>query len=177
MAKQRIKAKAVKVPQSREEASERVAEIGILQRKVAELEVEMNAELARVKKAHEDAAAPSNQAIEAKFEAVHAWAAAHREELCPGRKKTVKLTSGEISWRMTPRAVALKKVKDVIAELKRRRLKRFIRITEAVDKEAILKAPTAVAKVAGITIGQREEFVVKPCLTEIEKVALVEKAK
>lgn len=177
MAKQRIKAKAAKVPQSREKASELVAEIGVLQRKVVELEAQMNAELARVKKMWEDLAAPSNRKIEAKFDAVHAWAAANRDALCPGRTKTVKLTSGEIAWRLTPPAVALKKVKDVIAELKRRRLGRFLRISEAVDKDAILKDRKAVASIKGISIGQREEFVVKPCLTEIEKVKTVGPAK
>ena len=49
-------------------------------------------------------------------------------------------------------------------------LKRFIRTKEEINKEAILDEPEVVASVKGISITQKEDFVIVPFETELESV-------
>ena len=76
--------------------------------------------------------------------------------------------TGIFGWRMTPPAVSLHNVKSVLEVLKRLNLKRFIRVKEEINKEAILKEPNIAKKVKGIFIRQDEEFFVKPAILEVE---------
>ncbi len=169
--KPRIKSDAVPTPGTQVEAEDMVAQIGALQRQVVSIESAMNDELSAIKRGFEEEALPLNAKIEELFLGVKAWAETNRSDLCKGTRKTVNLTSGEISWRKTPKKVSLKKIPDVIQALKSLSLDRFIRTKEEVDKEAILNDADAVQGVRGITISQKEEFIVKPFESEIEKAA------
>lgn len=168
-ATKRIKTETLPVPATQAEAEQLLQDIGDLQREVGRLEADMNDQLSRVKQGYEDQAKPLNQQIEAKFAALHAWAEAHRGELLAKGGKTAKLATGEVSWRTTPPSVSLRQPGVVIETLKRLGLGRFVRAKEEVNKEAILSEPDAVKGVAGITIGQKEEFVAKPFSSEIER--------
>jgi phage host-nuclease inhibitor protein Gam len=102
---------------------------------------------------------------------VHVWAEANRDALTSnGKTKTVKLAAGEISWRMRPPSVAVRGMAAVIEALKKLKLSRFIRTKEELDKEAVLADPDAVNAIKGISITQREDFVIKPDATELEEV-------
>lgn len=169
--KPRIKSDAVPTPGNQEEAEDMIAQIGALQRQVIAIETAMNDELAAIKRGFEEEAQPLNAKIETLFLGVKAWAETNRTDICKGARKTVSLTSGEISWRKTPKKVTLKKVDDVIQALKSLKLDRFVRTKEEVDKEGILNDVEAVQGVKGITISQKEEFIVKPFESEIEKAA------
>ena len=59
----------------------------------------------------------------------------------------------------------------------KRRLKQFIRVKQEVDKEAMLKEPDVAKSVKGVTIGQHEEFMVKPAELELEITSDVSKFK
>lgn len=172
MKREKTKATAVRVPQSRFAAALFVYEIGTHQRERTRLETAMNERLAKLKLQYEEAAKPHADAIVALAKGLEIWAAANRDALTEGGKvKTATLSTGEIRWRMTPPAVSLKNVKDVLAALVEKGLRRFIRSKDEVDKEAILKEPSAVKGIPGISIGQREEFVIVPLETKLEEVA------
>jgi phage host-nuclease inhibitor protein Gam len=163
---------AVPVPQSREAVNDAIAEIGLLQRARETLETGMNGELAEIKAAFEAEAKVFGDKIAALRQGIEIWCSANRDELTGGGKtKTVELAAGEVRWRMTPPSVSLKNVAEVVKRLAKRRLRRFLRVKIEVDKEAILKEPDAVKGIEGITIGQREEFVVVPFETKLEEVA------
>jgi phage host-nuclease inhibitor protein Gam len=164
-----IKANAVAAPAMKEEAEQLLHEIGTLQRMVSSIENAMNDELAKVKAEHEEKAKPINEEIEGKFHALHAWAETNKGTLLKGKSKTATLATGVVLWRTTPPSVSIKNADEVMAELKKLRLKQFIRVTESVNKEAILAAPAKVDGIAGIKITQREEFVAKPFESEIER--------
>lgn len=169
----RLKTEALNqdVPQTRDEANEAVAEIGRLQRDRTRIEADMNADLASVRAQYEGKAKPLGEQITQLTRGVHVWAEANRDALTGnGRTKTVKLASGEISWRMRPPSVAVRGMAAVIEALKALKLKRFIRVREELDKEAVLADPDAVGSVKGISITQREDFVIKPDATELEEV-------
>ncbi len=165
----RIKTAAVAVPRTREEAEALLGAIGLAQREVVRIEADMNDRLSAIKAAAEQAAAPYNDDIEASFKALHAWAEAHRDTLCE-RGKTVRLATGEISWRQRPPSVRITGLEKVLETLRRLGLERFLRQKIEVDKEHVLRDPAAVAGVRGIAVVTGvEDFVARPYESEIER--------
>jgi phage host-nuclease inhibitor protein Gam len=75
-----------------------------------------------------------------------------------------------VQWRLRPPKVVVKGLEAVLDKLRRMGLERFIRTKEEINKEAILAEPDAVKRVAGISIEQGEDFVIKPFETQLEEV-------
>lgn len=174
MAKPRTKTRGanIPVPQSREEAARAVREIGDAGRELARLETAMNDEIAAVKERFENQATPFRDFVAGRTEGLKMWAEANRTALTGGDKtKTVDLGTGELKWRQTPPKVSIRgKVEDCIAALKRLGLKRFIRIKEEVDREAMLKDKAAARTVPGVSIGSEgEDFYVEPFEAELAR--------
>ncbi|MFH1866589.1 MAG: host-nuclease inhibitor Gam family protein [Patescibacteria group bacterium] len=112
------------------------------------------------------------QAIQNLLNSLFIFAEENRSKLTYwGKRKSVKIATGSFGWRLTPIAVTIQNAAEIIQELKRRKLLNFIRIKETVNKEAILKRPTQVADIRGISISQREEFRVKPSRITVEIVS------
>ena len=166
----RVKAPAqtVRVPQTRDEVSADIAEIGRLIRERARIEAAMGDAIAKVREGFEAEAQPLGARMTALHSGVQTWCEAHRAELTAGGKtKTAVFTTGEVRWRMTPPSVALRGIEAVMAALRERGLLRFIREKQEVNKEAILAEPAAVAGIPGILVRQEEEFVVVPHEAEL----------
>jgi phage host-nuclease inhibitor protein Gam len=169
----RIKTEAADhaVPQSAGELNEAIAEIGRCQRERQRIETQMNEALAFWRGKYEEKAKPHADRIAELTRGVAMYCEAHRDVLTNGGKtKTARLASGEVSWRMRPPSVAVRGAEAVINALKKAGLDRFLRVKIEVDKEAVLADPAAVAKVRGLSISQREDFVIKPDSTELEEV-------
>jgi phage host-nuclease inhibitor protein Gam len=168
--KLKVAATQYKVPQSREEVTQAILQIGLDQRERLRVETAMNDEIAAIKTKYETQAAPLNDNIVQLQAGVQIWCEANRTQLTnDGKVKTVNFGSGDVRWRMTPKSVTLKKVKAVLAALRKQGLKRFIREKEEVNKEQILAEPDAVKDIAGITISQHEEFVIEPFEAKLEE--------
>ena len=165
----RIKADAAPAAQSRSDAETLLADIGHNQRRVTEIEAAMNDRLSAIKAEFEQPAAPFNDAIKAKFASLQVRAEANREDLLTARSKTVRLATGELSWRTTPPSVRITGTDMVMENLKRMGFGDLIRTKEEINKEAILAEPERVEGLKGITISQREEFVAKPFESQIER--------
>lgn len=168
--KTRIKqaASAVFVPQNREQVNAAIRELGVLQRELARIAADMNDELAAVKESYETDAEPRRQRVAALTQGVQIWSEANRDALTQGGKvKTAAFTTGEVAWRLRPPSVRITGKEAVLDALRRLGLKRFIRETPEVNKEAILNDPEAVAHVPGIGISQGEDFVVTPFEAEL----------
>ena len=164
-------AAAFPVPQHRDQVIEAIAEIGRRQRERTRIETAMNDDLAKVREAWERQAAPHLDAIRELSRGVQIWCEANRDLLTQGGKvKFARLASGEVKWRLTPPKVLIKAVDTVVSYLKQAGLDRFLRVKEEPNKEAILTEPEAVAHIKGITISQREEFIVVPFETELEEI-------
>lgn len=160
------------VPQTRDAVVEAVAEIGRLQRERLRISTAMNDDLAVVRERYEAEALPLAERINELRAGVQTWCEAHRDELTEnGKTKTAALASGEIRWRVTPPSVSIKVAEKVIEALRGFGLTRFLREKVEIDKTAILAEPEAVKGIKGITINQREEFVVVPFETSLEEVA------
>lgn len=169
----RVKLEAVDhyVAQSREDVNTAIAEIGRLQRERSRIESEMNDNLASVREEYEHAAKPHADRISDLTRGVALWCEANRTDLThDGKTKTARFASGEISWRTRPPSVMARGLDNVIKALKSLGLDRFLRVKEELDKDAILREPEAVEAIKGITISQKEDFVIKPDATELEEV-------
>jgi phage host-nuclease inhibitor protein Gam len=161
-------AAAVTVPQSRDQASAYIAEIGALQRDLERLAADMNDELAAIKERHETNAQPQLDRIKALTSGVQIWCEANRDNLTQnGKVKTAALPSGEIGWRIRPPSVRVTGAEAVLDALRRASLTEFIREKQEVNKEAILASPEKVAGIHGIAITQGEDFFVTPFATEL----------
>lgn len=152
------------VPQDRDEAAATITAIGVLNRDLARLEADMNDQLAEIKEAFEQRAAPMRAAVEEKTNALSIWAEANRSRLTDGDKsKTIDLGTGVLRWRLRPPSVRLVKVDQVVQRLKDLGLQRFLREKVEIDKDAMLREPEAARTVAGVSIGTAgEDFIVEP---------------
>lgn len=160
------------VPQTQDEVVAAIAAIGRHQRERTRIEADMNDQLALVRQRFEAEAAPHLDKIRALQQGVQVWCEANRAALTDGgRIKHARLASGEVSWRLTPPRVLVRAVDTVLAALRQRGLSHMVRVKEEVNREAVLLEPTAVADIKGISISQREEFVIRPFETELEEVS------
>lgn len=179
MAKTRIKRPVFPAPKNLEEAAEFLTFIGREQREVDRIQTELNEEIEKLKAKTMAGLAPHEEKIDRLVEGLHAFAENQKAALTKdGKRKTVPLPTGEFGWRITPPAVTISNRETVLANIKALGLvDRFIRIKEELDKEAMLKEPDLAQTIKGVSITQREEFVVKPSELEIEIVSSAKKLK
>ena len=171
--KEKLKAPEYPVPQNGEEANRFVAEIGVCQRHRTRIESEMNDRLALLKARYEESAAPLNAKIQGMLKGLSTWCEANRVELTrDGKVKFFRFAAGEVSWRSRPPSVAIRSLKSVLAALNNLGLRRFIRVKEEIDKEAMLAEPSVANTVVGVKVASAgEDFVVTPFETKLEEVA------
>lgn len=170
----KLKNNAVKypVPQSREECTDYIAKIGRLQRDRKRIETAMNDAISAIKQQYEEEARPKADEIKSLSAGVQIWCEANRLSITNnGKVKFANLSAGEVKWRMRPPRVTLKGKDAIIETIKHLGLKRFLRIKEDVNKDAILAEPEKAEAIPGITIKQGEDFVIIPFETELEEVA------
>lgn len=162
---------AIPVPQSRDEMTAVIMQIGETRREIARIEGDMNDHLAAIKAQHEQAADPLRDRLQVLETAAHMYAEANRDQLTNmGKLRTVDFPSGKIKWREKPASIRLKSVKDVVAQLQSLQLARFLREKIEPDKEAMIKEPDVASKVAGVTVVTGEEnFVIEPFETGLNK--------
>lgn len=172
--KTRIKSDAVEhwVPADRDEVNAAIAEIGMLQRERLRIEAEMNDELAAVKARYDAEAKAPGERLAELAKGVQLYCEANRVALTKdGKVKFHTFATGEVKWRMTPFAVSLKNVAEVLALLKAKGLRQYIRTKEDVDKEALLTDREKLAEpIKGVNFVQKEEFSIVPAESRIEEV-------
>lgn len=173
--KTRIKAEAVQhwVPDNREAVNEAIAEIGRLQRERERIQADMNDRIATLKAEHDASAKPHAERITELVKGVQLWCEANRAALTrDGKVKFHEFATGVVKWRLTPWSVSLSKAAEVLALLKAKALKQYVREKEEIDREALLADREALVAnpIKGITFKQREEIAIVPHESKIEEV-------
>ncbi|WP_411832296.1 host-nuclease inhibitor Gam family protein [Pseudoxanthomonas mexicana] len=159
------------VPQSRDEVNEAIAKLGRLQRERLRIETAMNDEMAEVKSKHDTEAKPLGDEITELTKGLHLWCEANRATLTQdGKVKFHEFATGVVKWRLRPPSIAIRGAEAVLQTLKKLGLQRFVRAKEEVDKEAMLKELDVAKQVGGVTVSQKEDFVVVPHESQIEAV-------
>lgn len=162
----------VPVPQDDSEAREAIREIGDLNREVLRIEAEMNDKIAALQEEYGARVAPLRESATAKIEGLRMFAEVNRDRLTRGGKvKFHKFATGEISWRLRPARVTIRGKDAVIEAIKAARLgKKFLRVREDINKEAMLEDRATATALAGVTIGSDgEDFLVEPFETELKE--------
>lgn len=156
-------AEAVPVPQSAEQASAALADIGAAQRQLVLIQAAADETIAAAKAIAEREAAVWKGVIDARTRGLQVWAEANK----PDTGKTITLASGTLSWRVRPPSVRVGNLAAAIEFMASMGLDRFLRIKRELDKEALLREPQAATRVPGISIGSAgEDFVVEPTTAE-----------
>lgn len=169
----RIKTDAVDhwVPADRDQVNEAIAEIGRLQRERARIETHLNDEQAQVKARHDAEAKPLGERIGELHKGVSLWCEANRARLTQdGKVKFHDFATGQVKWRLRPPSISIRGVDAVLSTLKKLGLDRFVRTKEEIDKEALLRETDVAKTIGGVTVSQREDFVVVPNESQIEEV-------
>jgi phage host-nuclease inhibitor protein Gam len=160
------------IPTSRQDLVDKIAELGRQERIRNKIENDMNNSITKTKQRYEEEAEPVNEAIKTLTAGIQAYCEVHRDELTDGGKqKTVNLPSGTISWRKCPPSVRITKKENVIELLKKKKLIRFIRIKEEINKDKILDEQAAVTGIKGIAIvKEKEELSIEPYEVKLESI-------
>ncbi len=163
--KTRAKAPAMRatVPQTKEDATRQIYELGIVLRAHQRMTADLNDKIAALTKD----AQPGLDRLKAQAESLQAglqtFCEANRDSLLKGGGKTAKFITGDAGWRIRPPSVTVRGVDDVLQQLRDQQLYRFIREKFEVNKEAVLNDPEAVANVKGLTVvTDVEDFFVVP---------------
>lgn len=162
---------AVRVPQSREEATAMLADYGKVMRGIERLETDLNQALADTKQGFVEKSQPLEAQANDLFKGLQLYCDAHRVELTGNDKsKTVDLGTGKVSWRHNPAKVSLRgKAEDIIARIKDAgaEFAGFLRETVEIDKVAMLRNPNLAKKIDGVKIASAgETFTVEPFADE-----------
>lgn len=169
--RQKVPAVEHYVCQSREEAADAIAQIGAAQRQRDVIQTAMNDALAEVRALCEARAKPFADRIADLTRGVHLWCEANRASLTnDGKVKFHTFATGEVKWRLRPPSISVRGADAVIATLRKLGLGRFLREKVEIDKEALLKEPDVARQVGGISVVQKEDFVVVPSATQLEEV-------
>lgn len=169
----RIKSAAIEhwVPEDRDAVNAAIAELGRLQRERERIQADMNDRMAAVKADHDAVAKPHGERISELAKGVQLWCEANRAQLTQdGKVKFHDFATGQVKWRLRPPSIAVRGAEAVLSTLKNLGLQRFVRTKEEVDKEAMLREPEVARGVGGVSISQREDFVVVPHESQIEEV-------
>lgn len=159
------------VPRDRDEVNAAIAELGRQQRERVRIETAMNDELAQVKARHDAEAKPLGDRISELSKGMHLWCEANRATLTQdGKVKFHDFATGQVKWRLRPPSIAIRGADAVLKMLKDLGMGRFIRSKEEIDKEALLKELDLAKTLAGVTVSQKEDFVVVPHESQIEEV-------
>lgn len=158
------------VPQSREEAAGFLRQIGEANRSIARIEADMNDLIAAAKSDAETAATPLRDQVKALMEGLRTWCDAHRAALTDGgKRKFGDLGTGKVEGRLRPPRVTIRGVEEVLARIRTLGLP-FVRVTEEIDEEAMLREPDKARLVQGVSIGSAgEDFSVTPFEASIEQ--------
>lgn len=172
MSKSRIKsAAAAHVAQSESDVINLIKTLGDTERELKRTETEMNDQIAAITKKSAPRVKELQATIKALQSSIQPWCESNRAALTNGNKvKTAKFITGEVQWRKCPPSVRLtKKVQIVLEALKARKLIRFIRTKEEINKDAILADQNAARDIPGLKINTGdEEFVITPFEQELK---------
>ena len=172
---------AILIPESREEASEFVRRIGNLKRRISISTANAETKIAEIQKAAADDINGPTEEIYDLLDGLFFFFETNSPELTEdGSRRSVDLGTGTIGERLSPWKVELKGVEEVLEELHRMGLTKFIRPKEEVNKDAMLSSETdrnLAASVKGVSVVREDTFFVKPTelsedVTRLRKIAI-----
>ena len=163
----RLKKTDTAVPQNISEANAMLGVLGQKEKTLQEITNQQSEKIAEIQKSFEEKIKAATAARDVAFEKVYTFAQPRRLTLIQ-KVKTLFWSCGTIGWRFTPPAVnsVFENDSDIIRVLKQKGFDNYVRKTEEVDREKLLKDRPIIA---GISYVSREEFFAKPKFTLFDK--------
>ena len=160
----RVKKPVAEAPESVEMADSWIRDLAEAQREVALIEDALNENIDALKAKAVKEAVSHREKIELLFDGLFVFAERNRDMLTDeGKRRSVKLPSGQLGWRTNPPTVSITKADDVIERIKSLGLaEQFLRTKQEIDKEAMLRDQDRATSISGVSISQVEQFFVKP---------------
>ncbi|MEM9734211.1 MAG: host-nuclease inhibitor Gam family protein [Pseudomonadota bacterium] len=158
----------VEVAETPEEFHSHIKALGQWQAHLEKMEAEMNEALAPVKEAFETKSAPAKQQIEALTAAITTYAENNRAILTKdGALKTVKLPTGNISWKANPLSIVFDRdAADIVTDIMAKGTKAFkalIKTVSTPDKAAMKKDRKTAETIDGVRfVDDEETFKIEP---------------
>lgn len=162
-----VKSEEVTIPQNPEEAEALLTKLGQAHRAVITIDTKLNQQAANMLKKAKEEAAPHLATIDEIYNALQAFAGAHRRDLTEdGKRKFVDVPSGRLGWRdQKPRIVLTEKDSEVLPNLESVGIHDCVRVKREVDKTKLLKRLIDLGmsgEIRGVRIiGRGETFYVK----------------
>lgn len=157
------KKKSSHVPQTQEEATEMLGQIGTLQKQTKRVSDRADERIRLIRADAVREITPALEQIAELFRGLKAFAEAHRDELTQGgKKKTVTLPTGKLSWRTTPPKLEIKDEDGLLAYLEAAGLSEYYRTKLEVDKDALKKNAEEASSFPGVSVTSAEVFGAKP---------------
>lgn len=159
-----VRQAVVSPPTSREEAAVYIRRIGEHKRKAMAQRTAMEEKLEKIRQKVIPKIDAEERAVEELVKALYKYASENREELTKGGKlKTVPFPTGSIGWKLSRASIVFKgKVEEIIKRCKEAQFEEFIRVKKEIDKNAMLKEKGKALTIEGVTIEQKERFIVEP---------------
>lgn len=159
MAAKRIK--KADMPKSIKEVVQLLGRLGLLLRRVERHELTLNDRIQRLKETHSERIGPISEEIDEIVSRIQFYADTNRSELTEDDKfKSVKFGDYVVRWRLTPKSVTIRGADKVLQSFRDMGLERFIRNKPEINKTALLQEPDVATSIDGVSITQREEFVI-----------------
>lgn len=177
----RRKAEKLPAAQSAAEAIAMLGRYAQLQASIDARRAQSEAKIAEIRAAVDAAIAPDEAEVKALFKQVQPWWTVNAEEFTQGKRKSIELGGCLIGHRTTTPKLKLAEITEgeAIESLKERKLDAFLRVTEELDKQAIIKALAAgddgAMKLAelGFQVSQKDQFFIAPIPPVEPKVEII----
>lgn len=145
---------ATDAPQSAHAVETLLGQIAALRATLAENAAALDAHVATLREREAQQRAPIEVEIARLEHQVRIYCEAHRDTLTNNRKfKFVRFATGLVSWRkVRSRVVLTATTEEILTALRVAKLKQFIRVTESIDKAAMLASPIQARRVPGVEI-------------------------
>ena len=177
--KDRVKKPVADVPQNIDEAAICLGHIGDIQRQI---DAEQNRFEDAVSVLEKDLSKhiKNLQNVRDRYrDNLFAFAQANRDQLTNnGKRKTIKVRTGEFGWRLPPESVTITDQETAISFIKAMDwAEKLLKVTEAIPKKHCQEHRELAEQVPGISFRQDEEVFAKPLELEVEDTTQKDKEK
>lgn len=167
--KKEPRALSVAIPRDGGEVGKYIEQIAETHRAIQRLAADYEAQITKLETEAQHKIELAQADMRDLFDAIHVYADENRTALTAGGGKTITYPAGDIGWRFTPESVTIRNEKRVIEEIKALGLARkFIRIKEEVNKEAMLADQNDALRIDGVKISKTEQFVLRLNILDVE---------
>lgn len=156
-----------------DEATAGLARYGALEREIAQIESDLAARVAQLRKEADARLAPLQTELTTTLLNLEAYAKSIRPML-PADQKTIRLSTGDLGWRIGNRTVSFRGKVDVIIvrikSLGAAHAKKYIRTTEALNRLAMIQDQPPIEGVKYVLGKERFYVTARPEVSEAKAV-------